>query len=327
MGVPFRLTEAEQALVDAMAGHGENGARAAQDVRLRGLPSRRREAWKWSDLRSAFRPDDIPRFGSTARPTEDESEIAVLAAAMGNATIVRVPNGKSKSVLEDYSNATGFSAHSMDVFVGKGASFTRIVRASEGLTLTRARIRAAEGATINQFVMTTGGRLIRIETEVICEGEGVTTHMGGAYLVRDGAHADLTSLVRHEAVGCVTRQLVKGVARSGGRGVFQGKFFVARAGQQTDARMGHHALLLDERAEVNAKPELEIYADDVQCAHGNTAGAMDEAALFYMRQRGLPLEEARALLIEAFIAEAFEGLEEGVTRELILGEMRAWLAS
>ena len=136
-------------------------------------------------------------------------------------------------------------------------------------------------------------------------------------------HADLTSIVRHGGLNGLTSQLTKGVVRDTARGVFQGKIVVERGADGTDARMGHHALILGERAEANAKPELEIYADDVQCAHGNTVGNLDESALFYMEQRGIPADEARALLTQAFLIEvvdriAHEGAREGV---------RSWLTA
>ncbi|MCA3719329.1 MAG: SufD family Fe-S cluster assembly protein, partial [Brevundimonas sp.] len=127
----------------------------------------------------------------------------------------------------------------------------------------------------------------------------------------------------HGGLNGLTSQLTKGVGRDMARGVFQGKIVVERGADGTDARMGHHALILGERAEANAKPELEIYADDVQCAHGNTVGNLDESALFYMEQRGIPADEARALLTQAFLIEvvdriAHEGAREGV---------RSWLTA
>ena len=132
--------------------------------------------------------------------------------------------------------------------------------------------------------------------------------------------------MRHGANSCVTRQLTKGAVTKGGTGVFQGKFHVPRtAGQYTDADMQHQALLLEEGATVFAKPELEIYADDVECAHGNTCGALDETQLFYMRQRGIPEKAARALLTEAFVAEALE--DAGELAGVLRAEAQAWLVS
>ena len=106
------------------------------------------------------------------------------------------------------------------------------------------------------------------------------------------------------------------------RGVFQGRIVVEQGADGADARMGHHALILSDRAEVDAKPELEIYADDVACAHGNTVGALDEEALFYALSRGIPEGEARALLIGAFLAEVIDRIAHEPARELA----RTWLA-
>ena len=110
------------------------------------------------------------------------------------------------------------------------------------------------------------------------------------------------------------------------RGVFQGKFHVRRPAQHTDAEMRHDAIMLSDTSEIRSKPELEIYADDVACAHGNTIGALDESALFYMRQRGIPLSQARALLTEAFLASVFDTLEDEVMRESLIEKLRGWLA-
>jgi Fe-S cluster assembly protein SufD len=119
-----------------------------------------------------------------------------------------------------------------------------------------------------------------------------------------------------------TAQLTKGVVRDQARGVFQGRIVVTEGADRTDARMGHHALILSDRAEVDAKPELLIHADDVSCAHGATVGALDEDALFYARQRGIPEAEARALLTEAFIGEVVDRIAHDGARDIV----RAWAA-
>src|SRR6202030_3926722 len=145
----------------------------------------------------------------------------------------------------------------------------------------------------------------------------------GLYLLADKRHADITAVVTHAGAGGTTDQLIKGVVRDQARGVFQGRIVVSPGADQTEARMGHHALVLSDRAEVDAKPELEIYADDVVCAHGNTVGALDDEALFYARQRGIPEAEARAMLTEAFVAEVVDCIEHQGARDLA----RAWLVS
>ena len=146
--------------------------------------------------------------------------------------------------------------------------------------------------------------------------------MDGVYLLSGKAHADQTTEVIHAHPDGTTVQLVKGVVGDQARGVFQGRIVVAEGADKTDARMRHDALLLSDAAEVDAKPELEIYADDVSCAHGNTVGALDDEAIFYARQRGMPLEVARAMLIEAFLGEVLDRIEHEGAREAC----RAWVA-
>ena len=145
--------------------------------------------------------------------------------------------------------------------------------------------------------------------------------MDGIYLLDGPCHADLTTAVSHESEGGSTTQLTKGAVRGAARAVFQGRIIVARGADQTDARMGHHGLILSERAEIDAKPELEIYADDVACAHGNTVGALDEEALFYARSRGIPEAQARAMLTQAFVGEVVDRIEHDGARDVA----RAWV--
>ncbi len=155
------------------------------------------------------------------------------------------------------------------------------------------------------------------------EGGAATARLDGLYLVAGRRHADITTVVVHAGPDGATDQLTKGVAADQGRGVFQGRIEVARGSDRTEARMGHHALVLSDRAEVDAKPELEIYADEVVCTHGNTIGALDDEALFYARQRGIPEAEARAMLTEAFLGEVIDRIEYEGAREAV----RAFVAS
>jgi Fe-S cluster assembly protein SufD len=177
-------------------------------------------------------------------------------------------------------------------------------------------------ARFDQVVFTTGAKRQRIETTVHQAHGHATVRLDGAYLLHDQRHADLTSTVTHSGLGGVTSQLTKGVVDGQARGVFQGRIVVERGADQTDARMGHHALILSDKAEVDAKPELLIFADDVQCAHGNTVGALDENALFYAQQRGMPFETARAMLTQAFVGEVVDRIEHEGAREIAA----AWVA-
>jgi Fe-S cluster assembly protein SufD len=125
--------------------------------------------------------------------------------------------------------------------------------------------------------------------------------------------------------GCTSRQVFASVVDDDARSVFQGKIVVRPFAQKTDARMATHALLLSEGAEADNKPELEIFADDVQCGHGATTGDLDEDLLFYLRARGIPQKEAEALLIQAFVGEAVEGIEHAGLRDALMDQVVAWL--
>jgi Fe-S cluster assembly protein SufD len=282
------------------------------------LPNRRTEAWKYSDLRQAI--------GDERHVLRDGRDIIERLAPGTQHLDVRP--GEKAIFVERMDDDRHMDARSFDRSIGVGGELTRVViQTGKDLPLSVARVRLAAGAKFTQFVLAFGGRLARIETHVSVEGEGAEITLNGVYLAGAGRHADLTSVIEHKASGGVTRQLIKGVARKGGRGVFQGKIVVERGAQKTDARQYHRGILLEDGAEIFAKPELMIHADDVQCAHGNTAGGLDESALFYMRSRGIPEAQARTLLIEAFLVETIpENLPEELREELV-GLMQTWLTS
>ncbi|MBU6372718.1 MAG: SufD family Fe-S cluster assembly protein [Alphaproteobacteria bacterium] len=282
------------------------------------LPTRRVEAWKYSDLRAALRDVALPD-----RPAPADGDVIVALA--GDVETIVVGAGERRVITERFAGE-GLDARASRIEVGPGASVERIViQTGGGAPLSSCAVRLAEGARFAQVTLALGARLARLETTVSVEGAGAAVELAGAYLVGEGRHADLTTRVEHRAAGSTTMQLVKGVARPGGRGVFQGKIVVAEGAQKTDARQTHRALLLGEGAEIDAKPELEIYADDVQCAHGNTIGALDEAALFYLRSRGLPLAQARALLIEAFVLDSLPAWLDAAPHGEIHAAIDQWL--
>lgn len=247
-------------------------------------------------------------------------------ANFGRCVFVLRP-GASLTVSESHLGGAGLSSALMEFGVQAGAALSRTVYqrggADEAVAVT-AVAHLDEGAVLTQTTLAFGAKVARLETQVTHREAGSRAVLNAAYLAGDGFHADITTHVRHGAPSCTTEQVTKGAVMSGGKGVFQGKFLVPRTvGQYTDADMQHHALLLEDGAEVFAKPELEIYADDVECAHGNTCGALDESALFYMRQRGLPEAEARALLTEAFVAEALEAA--GDLEDILRAQAATWL--
>ncbi len=285
------------------------------------LPNRRVEGWRWSDLSAALAGHDAPIAPG------DRHVIARLAEAAGEQSSIVVSENESRVHVEAIGEGQ-LDARAIDAEVRAGGALTIVTLQRGGdVSLAHRRVRLADGATFRQFVLAEGARFARIETQVDVTGQGASVELGGVYLAAKGRHADLTSQVLLGAPGAIVRQVVRGVARKGGRGVFQGRFLVERTAQKTDARMQHNALLLEEGAEVFAKPELEIYADDVQCAHGNTAGQLDEAAVFYLRQRGIPEAEARAMITRAFLIEVLPEWLEAKTRGEIEARIDAWLGA
>lgn len=280
------------------------------------FPNRRVEAWKYSDLRAALSGVETPELALT----ESAPIVARLAGGFEEVVV------SGEEIRLERLDSEGLEARAARLRLAPGARLTRIVvQTGAGVPLSLAEVHLAEGACFRQFVLAEGGRLARIETQVEVEGEGAEVALNGVYLAGPGRHADLTSRITHHVPHGKTSQLIKGAARARGRGVFQGKILVARGAQKTDARQGHHALLLDEGAEVYAKPELEIYADDVSCAHGNTAGALSAEQLFYLRARGIPEHQARALLVEAFLGEAVSDWLPEAARGEIEQRIHAWL--
>ncbi|WP_339747195.1 SufD family Fe-S cluster assembly protein [uncultured Maricaulis sp.] len=334
MGV-IKPIAAETALIDTLEGATGWLGQLREATRIQGLPTRRHEMWKWSDLRRAA--GEITTAGSITltgaasgalEPADGETvELGIHASAGASAAVLglTVKSGRSVTLVERYSSAAGSLGNfHLDIAIESGGRLERICvhdEAEEGVLIASSSIDLATDAKLTQIALAFGGKLMRNETHVMHAGEHSEASLHGVYLLDEGRHFDYTTSVHHTGPGGTTRQLVKGAVAAHARGVFQGKFKVDRLAQHTDAKMTHRALMLDDRAEIDAKPELEIYADDVQCAHGNAIGALDETALFYMRQRGIPLVQARALLIESYLAEPLDF----VSGEALRDELRARL--
>ena len=208
----------------------------------------------------------------------------------------------------------------LEVEVRDGAHLTHVLlqdEAAEALHLSTVYAEVGAGASYDSFSLALGARLARHEVHARLGGRGGEVQINGAQLLGASQHADLTSVIAHDAPSCNSRQTVKNVLSGKARGVFQGKIVVARIAQKTDGYQMNQALLLSDTAEIDSKPELEIYADDVKCSHGATAGALDEGQLFYLRSRGIPAHEARAILVRAFLADALALIDDETSRGLL----------
>jgi Fe-S cluster assembly protein SufD len=237
---------------------------------------------------------NIVELAAGARATVIEAHVSLPGAAAGQAnTLSQVSVGEGAHL-----------AHLEVTLAGDAASHLATWLATLG-----------EKATYRAFQLTAATGLSRSNLFATFKGEGAKLDISGLFLGRGAEHIDTTLVVDHAVPGCVSRELFKGVLTDRARGVFQGKVIVRPGAQKSDGKQMAQALMLSPDAEFDSKPELEIYADDVICGHGSTAAELDEDLLFYMRARGIPPEEARALLIESFIGEAIDKVEDERVRE------------
>ncbi|WP_119678974.1 Fe-S cluster assembly protein SufD [Indioceanicola profundi] len=223
-----------------------------------------------------------------------------------------------------------FANVAAEIVVGSGARIRHYKHQGEGpdaIHMATVTTRIARDATYDSFTLNTGSILCRHEARTLLDDVNGSCHVSGAYAVRGKQHTDFTSFIDHVKPHCTSRQVVKGAIDDEARAVFQGKIVVRPDAQKTDGYQLNRALLLSDRAEINAKPELEIYADDVKCSHGATAGELDDAQLFYLRARGIPLEQARGLLIAAFLDEAMEEIADETVRAVLQSRVHAWLGA
>ncbi len=216
-----------------------------------------------------------------------------------------------------------------DVHVGAGAALSHVKVQAEGADafhLAAMRARLDRDASLESYSLATGARLSRNEIAVRLEGSGARCRLNGAYMMRGTQHCDNTTVIDHLVPDTACDEVFKGVLDDTARAVFQGRITVHPDAQRTDGNQSCKTLLLSDGAEIDAKPELEIYADDVKCSHGATVGELDAEALFYMRSRGLPEATARNLLIESFLAEALADISDEDLRSALLASVTHWLS-
>jgi Fe-S cluster assembly protein SufD len=281
-------------------------------------------------LNTAFATDGV-MIRVTGKATRPVSLVYLHRSDGSDATLhhcIRVEEGASLTVLENGPAAARFNKV-MEVDIAKGAAFHHIRtqgRDHDRRAVTHIFARLAEKALFKSFTMTVNGRLTRNEAVIDMVGDDAVAHIAGA-AVGDGAfHHDDTVFITHGAERGESRQVFKKVLMNGATGVFQGKILVKHGAQKTDGYQISQALLLDDDSQFLAKPELEIYADDVKCSHGSTTGAIDEVALFYLRSRGIPDREAQGLMVLAFLAEALQEISDEAIAEDVRQRLENWLA-
>ncbi len=245
--------------------------------------------------------------------------------------VVIVEEGAEATLIETYVSAGTAKAQmnsATEIALADGGKLRHYTVAAENTDtqhLASTLVTLGSEADYLAVQFASGGSLSRLQTFVTYQGENTRAHFYGCQLLRGRQHCDMTLVIDHAAVGCESREHVKAVLDDHARGVFQAKVIVRPGAQQTDGRQMAQTLLLSDTAEFDAKPELEIYADDVKCNHGATTGAIDEDLLFYLRARGIPEDQAKALLIQAFIGEVLDRVEHEGLRQALEAKAAAWL--
>ncbi|NPD16928.1 SufD family Fe-S cluster assembly protein [Xinfangfangia sp. D13-10-4-6] len=242
--------------------------------------------------------------------------------------LVKLEAGAELTLLESGTPGARFNTV-LEVDVASGAKFHHIRTQgpdAERRGVTHIFAHIADNALFKSFTLTAGGRLTRNEAILEITGDDSVAHVAGT-VMGDGKDflQDDTIFITHASERCESRQVYRKVLKNGATGVFQGKILVKQGAQKTDGYQMSQSLLLDEDAQFLAKPELEIYADDVKCSHGSTSGAIDETALFYLQSRGVPKRRAQALLVLAFLAGVLEEIEDEAIAAEVQARLEDWL--
>ncbi len=245
---------------------------------------------------------------------------------------LEVEKGAVLTLVESHRSAAGeaplFVNAVSDITLGEGAVLDHTTQYTEAPTTIHVETRhvtVAAGGAYDAFLLLQGGALTRVEAAIALAGGRARTGLYGAYMLSGKQHGDITTVIDHRVPDGTSREVVHGALAGAARGAFQGKIVVAPDAQRTDAHQLSRALLLSKKAEMDAKPELEIYADDVKCSHGATIGDLDAEAVFYLRSRGIPLNEARALLIAAFLGDVVGEVKEQPIQAALRDAIAAWL--
>jgi len=281
-------------------------------------------------LNTAFASDGV-LIRVTGQATKPVALIYVHKSTTSDAMLhhcIQVDAGAEMTLLESGPAAARFCSV-MEVDLAPGARFHHIRtqgRDHERRAVTHLFARLAAGSLFKSFTLTANGVLTRNEAVIELLGDDAVAHLAGAALGDGAFHQDDTVFVTHQGLRCESRQVFKKVLKNGAVGVFQGKILVKPGAQKTDGYQISQSLLLDEDSQFLAKPELEIYADDVKCSHGSTSGAIDETALFYLRSRGVSLQAAQGLLVLAFLAETIGEIADEAIAADIHSRLESWLS-
>ena len=308
-------------------------------IALDNLPTPKTEEWKYTNLPKAIPPD--------------------LTPVEGKEMVIHIPRGQDGGEVRDIlfkGKAGQLHIQSLKIIVEEGAQLTLIERHegegaywknmateievganarvshyrlqeddTEAVHTNMVHVVLGRDAHYDGFSLNTGAKLSRHEIYAVLHGSNTECHFNGLNLLNDTQHGDTTIVVEHQEPHCASNQFYRSILDDAARGVFQGKVHVHRKAQKTDGYQMSNALLLSPKAEMDTKPELEIYADDVLCSHGATTGQLDEGPLFYLRSRGLSESQARLLLAEAFVDEVADRIDNEDFKQQVQEISHSWL--
>ena len=267
--------------------------------------------------------------------TDTPIELLFLATSADARTIatrnvIEIEKGAAATLIETHLGEGSYLSNSVtEIRVGEGARLDRVKverESADAIHLAHAHTTLGKNSVFNDFTLTSGAKTNRQNGTVEFKGQGTEAKVSGAFMLGGKQHADTRLVIDHQVPHCTSRELFKCVMDDNARGIFQGKVIVQRDAQKTDGKQSSHALLLSETAEFDAKPELEIFADDVVCGHGATSGDLNHDHLFYLMSRGIPPAEAKSLLIAAFVGEAFDLIAHEGIREALVKFSNKWLS-
>lgn len=311
-----------------------------QALDVQNLPTPKVEEWKFTNLSRAIPAnlvdEDVQEIiihkasGEISEQPEDISVYAEDNQHTQHFLKITLEDNAEATIIERQSGQGAYWKNMVtQITLGQNAKLHHIRindDTLEGVQTNMAHITLARDAVYNGFSLNIGGKLTRHDIHAEIQGQGAEASFNGVNLLNGTQHGDTTILIEHQAPHTQSNQFYRTLLDDKARGVFQGKVHVHQVAQKTDGYQLSNALLLSPDAEMDTKPELEIYADDVKCSHGATTGQLDEDPLFYLRQRGLNDAQARLLLIQAFVDEVVDKVENEAIREEILEKSNAWLS-
>lgn len=305
------------------------------------LPTPKVEEWKYTNLSRALgdlgnaAPEDANervihiKRGQICEQAEEIVWTGVNAAHQQPRLKIVLEEGAQATVIERHDGSGAYWKNmSTEISLGANArlNHVRVQRDSiEAVQTNMVHITMERDSVLNSFSMNLGGKLTRHDMHAVLNGTGIECSLNGVNLLNGAQHGDTTIVMEHVAPHCTSNQFYRTILDDAARGVFQGKVHVHQSAQKTDGYQLANTLLLSPKAEMDTKPELEIYADDVKCSHGTTTGELDEEPLFYLRSRGLTEQEARKLLVQAFVDEVVDKINDEALVEEMKGMTEQWL--